>query len=70
MQIIVFLYIIVSFLIGYFIKDIEVIQKNKKTQPQKNNEQEEKYKRTKEAFDELMNYDYSKALGNGSDRNE
>ena len=61
-----FIGIVIAFFVGYFLKEIEGEEKKIKI---KNNEeleqQKERYKRTKKAFNELMDYDYDNALGGG-----
>lgn len=61
--------IVMAFLIGYFIRGSESkATAVEKTDNEEIQEKKERYKRTTKAFNELMDYDYSVALGGG--RNE
>lgn len=61
-----FIAIIISFFVGYFFRDVtyeESLETEKHEEDEKNEkEQEERQKLIQKSFEELMDYDYNRAL--------
>lgn len=65
-----FIAIVLAFFIGYFLREFGQEEKDNKRKDNENENlqyQKQRYEKTKKAFDELMDYDYSKALGRDKD---
>lgn len=64
MNIILLLAAIAAFFVGYFIKDKKVPER-KNDGNEELKQAQERYKKIKKSFNELMDYDYDTALGSG-----
>ena len=64
----VIIIMLLSFIIGYLVGNNSniVIHRKKSIESEEDKKTKEEYEKVKKAFNELMEYDYDKALGGGN----